>query len=77
MTGATADRFMLQNRGYIKKGYFADLTVFDEEQLKKATPDKTQSFGIEKVFINGKLVLDGESLDKKTLKTSGRALPIK
>ena len=77
MTGATADRFMLQNRGYIKKGYFADLTVFDEERLKNATPDKTQSFGIEKVFINGKPVLDGESIDGQALKTSGRALPIK
>ena len=76
MTGATADRFMLVNRGYIKKGYFADLTVFDEEQLKKATPDKTQSFGIDKVFINGKLVLDGGSLNDEALKTSGRALPV-
>ena len=68
---------MLQNRGYIKKGYFADLTVFDEEQLEKATPDKTQSFGIEKVFINGKLVLDGESINEQALKTTGRALPVK
>ncbi|MDE7083288.1 MAG: amidohydrolase family protein [Clostridia bacterium] len=76
MTGATADRFMLQKRGYVKKGYYADLTVFDETALKKASPDKTQSFGIDKVFINGKLILEGENLDAETLKTSGRALPI-
>ncbi len=32
MTGATADRYMLKNRGYIKEGYYADLTVFDEKE---------------------------------------------
>jgi N-acyl-D-amino-acid deacylase len=32
MTGTTADRYMLKNRGYIKEGYYADLTVFDEKE---------------------------------------------
>lgn len=76
MTGATADRFMMNGRGYIKKGCFADITVFDEEEIKAATPDKEKSFGIEKVFINGKIVLDGDNLDAEALKTAGRALPI-
>ena len=74
MTGASADRFMLKNRGYVKPGYFADLTVFDEEEIRRATPDKTKSFGICSVFINGECVLDGESLNEKALKTSGRVL---
>ena len=76
MTGGIADRFMIPDRGYVKEGYFADLTVFDEKEMRNATPDKTRSFGIEKVFINGKLVLDGEKLDKAALKTTGKALKI-
>ena len=33
MTGATADRFALKGRGYIREGCFADIVVFDEAQL--------------------------------------------
>ena len=36
MTGAIADRFALKDRGYLKEGYFADLTVFDENEIKKS-----------------------------------------
>ena len=54
MTGAIADRYNIPNRGYLKEGYFADLTVFDEEEIKKAIPNQAKSFGIKKVFINGK-----------------------
>ena len=76
MTGATADRFALKERGYVKPGYFADFTVFDEDELRAATPDQTKSFGIEKVFINGELVLDGETMDAEKLKTTGRILTV-
>lgn len=40
MSGAVADRFMLPQRGYIKEGFFADLTVFDENELKTAQTDR-------------------------------------
>ena len=76
MTGAVADRFLLPERGYLKEGYYADLTVFDEDAIRKAVPDQEKSFGIEKVFINGRLVLDGGKLDEEALKTSGRAIRI-
>jgi len=76
MTGALADRYMLPERGYLKEGYYADLTVFDEDALKNGIPDRGQSFGIEKVFINGQLVVDGEELDEEALKTTGRAIPV-
>ncbi|MBR2823700.1 MAG: amidohydrolase family protein [Clostridia bacterium] len=76
MTGAIADRFMIPERGYLKEGYFADLTVFNENELRAATPDQEKPFGIEKVFINGQLVLDGGRLDQEALKTTGRALPV-
>ena len=76
MTGAIADRFMIPGRGYLRAGYYADLTVFDENALKSGKPDQEKSFGIEKVFINGRLVLNGDSLDKDALKTAGRAIRI-
>ena len=76
MTGAIADRFMLQERGYLKEGYYADLTVFDEEKIRRAIPDQEKSFGIEKLFINGKLVLDDGKLDEEALKTTGRAIRV-
>ena len=76
MTGATADRFMIPERGYLKEGYYADITVFNEAELKTATPDQTKSFGIEKVFINGQLVLDGDTMDTDALKTTGAAIAI-
>ena len=76
MTGALADRFMLAGRGYLKEGCFADLTVFDEDAVRRAVPDREASFGIEKVFINGRLVLDGGKLDEEALKTSGRAIRV-
>ena len=74
MTGAVADRFQLPERGYLKPGYYADVTVFNEAAIKAATPDQERSFGIEKVWINGRLVLDGDRLDTDALKTTGRAV---
>ena len=74
MTGAVAERFSLKDRGKIKPGYYADLTVFDEAKLRDGIPDQEQSFGIEKVYINGINVLEGNILDKEALKHSGRAM---
>ena len=76
MTGAIADRFQIRERGYLRPGYYADLTVFDEDALRNGVPDREQPFGIEQVFINGKLVLDKGSLDEEALKTAGRAIRI-
>jgi N-acyl-D-amino-acid deacylase len=76
MTGAIADRFQIRERGYLRPGYYADLTIFDEESLRSGVPDREQPFGIEQVFINGKLVLDHGSLDEAALKTAGRAIRI-
>ena len=74
MTGATAERFNLRKRGYIRPGYYADLTVFCEEELKNAIPNQKKSFGIHRVWINGKAVLNGEALDQELTKTSGKAI---
>ena len=74
MTGASADRFEIKDRGYIRPDYYADLTVFSEDELRDTVPDKKHSFGIRKVMINGKLILDEGTLDEEALKTSGRAI---
>lgn len=74
MTGAVAERFSIKDRGQIKPGYYADLTVFDETKLREALPDQGHSFGIEKVYINGISVLEDNILNTEALKHSGRAM---
>lgn len=74
MTGQVADRFSLKDRGYIKEGYFADITVFNEEILKNEPPDQNKSFGIEKVFINGKQVIEKDTMNEVLLQNAGYAI---
>ena len=76
MTGAVADRFGVKDRGYLKPGCHADLTVFDEEKVRQAVPDQEKSFGIEQVYINGRRVLKDGVLDTGALRTSGRAIRV-
>ena len=76
MTGAVADRFSIPQRGYVKPGYFADLTVFDEAALKNGKPDQSRAFGIERVYVNGNLVLKNEQLDEAAFRRAGRALRV-
>ena len=75
MTGAIADRFALKDRGYIKEGYFADFTIFDEEEIKNASVNGAP-FGIKSVYINGKEVLNQGEIDKTTTQTCGRAIRV-
>jgi len=76
MTGAVADRFGIFNRGYIREGYFADITIFDEEELKTTLPDQLKPFGIKKVFVNGKIILDNDNIDYKKFRNAGRAIRV-
>lgn len=74
MTGAVADRFSLKERGYIQPGCYADITVFNESELRNGQPDPKQSFGIEKVYINGVNVLNNNTIDTDAIKHSGKAM---
>ena len=67
MSGAVADRFGLRDRGYVRPGAFADLTVFSEAELLAGEEDRGHSFGVEKVFINGHKVLDGGCIAPEAL----------
>jgi N-acyl-D-aspartate/D-glutamate deacylase len=66
MTGATAERYQLKERGFLKKGYAADITVFDWQKVKDnntVTETDRAPSGIEAVFINGRQVKKDGQVD--------------
>ena len=62
MTGATVDRFGIRERGYLKPGYKADLTVIDLKNISvnEKKPDAKPG-GIVHVYVNGNPVLENGS----------------
>ena len=59
MTGLTAKNFGLKDRGVIREGAYADLTLFDAEQVDEAASYDhpiAPSRGIETVIVNGVVV---------------------
>lgn len=64
MTSLPAETFNLKDRGMIKEGFYADITVFDYEKINDMATFKEpykKSEGIAYVFVNGKLaVKEGE-----------------
>ncbi|MGL6105141.1 N-acyl-D-amino-acid deacylase family protein [Romboutsia sp.] len=64
MSGATANRFNIEKRGYIKKGYYADLVIFDENEIGPSIySDEGKPQGIKSVIINGKqVVINGNAV---------------
>ena len=63
ITSLPAQRERLQDRGLLKPGYFADVTVFDPATIQdRATyQSPTQlSVGIKFVFVNGRLAFEGD-----------------
>ena len=62
MSGATAQRLGLQDRGLLREGLFADIAVFDPNEISdRATFSEPHQYavGIEYVLVNGVLVVDG------------------
>ena len=60
MTGATAERFGLTDRGRLAQGQPADITVFDWENVRDNTTTTETSAaptGIDYVFVNGKKII--------------------
>lgn len=58
MTGMSARRFKLAERGLLQAGYYADVVVFDPQQVRDAaTFEHPEQFseGIERVWVNGVL----------------------
>jgi N-acyl-D-amino-acid deacylase len=62
MTGATAERFGIGDRGTLAEGKAADITVFDGQEVRdNTTPQQTDAppAGIEYVFVNGRKIMGG------------------
>ena len=75
VTGTPADRFGLNKRGYLKKGFYADVVVFNPETLiDTATYDDPIQYpvGISHVLVNGAIAVSGS---KCTGKLNGYSIP--
>lgn len=58
MTGMAADRFMISERGRLKEGFFADITIFDEKTIGPGVSDESRPNGISLVLVNGAIVVE-------------------
>ncbi|MBA3066065.1 amidohydrolase family protein [bacterium] len=62
MTSLPAEKFRLNNRGRIKKGFAADIAVFREERFcDKSSVENPHAYaeGLDCLFVNGKLSISG------------------
>lgn len=79
MSHAVADCFDIENRGYIREGYFADLVMVDLNQSKKITKDNIlfkcgwsplENFNmpasVSRTFVNGNIVYEKEAIVETT-----------
>jgi len=73
-TGATADMYRIERRGYLRPGYHADVVVFDPVRYAPRADyvnPRVPSVGVSALFVNGRLALsDG----KPTGEAPGRVL---
>jgi N-acyl-D-amino-acid deacylase len=61
MTSLPAQKMGITKRGLLKKDYFADIVIFDEQKINDCSSFENPyqySTGVEYVVINGKLVVD-------------------
>lgn len=74
MTSMPAQKMGLEKRGALKKGYFADLVIFDPSTISDQatyTQPKQYPKGIDYVIVNGRVVIDH---DKHTGELPGKIL---
>lgn len=61
LTSLPAEHLKIRNRGWLKQGYYADIVIFDPENVQdKATFENPHQYaeGVEHVFVNGVQVLE-------------------
>ena len=64
MSGASAQRLGLRDRGLLREGSFADIAVFDPDRVRDmATFDDPHQYavGVDYVLVNGVVVVSGGS----------------
>jgi N-acyl-D-amino-acid deacylase len=74
MTGMPATRVGLRDRGFLREGMFADITVFDPQSvIDRATFEMSNQYpqGIQYVVVNGQISVDG---GRRTSALAGRPL---
>ena len=74
MTGMPAKRVGLRDRGLLREGMFADITIFDPNSvIDRATFEAPNQYpeGIPYVIVNGQLSVDG---GKRTAALAGRPI---
>jgi len=71
MTGATAERFRIRDRGVIEAGKFADLVVFDLANLAFTEGKDAPPKGIELVLVNGRTVVRNGIVDPVAALSAG------
>lgn len=80
LSGRSATRFQIPERGYLRENYFADLVVFDPERITDHATlhnPRQLSTGIEHVLVNGcPIISAGEPLEIASEKLPGRSLKI-
>jgi N-acyl-D-amino-acid deacylase len=67
MTTMPANRLGFPDRGYIKEGYVADITIFDPETIQdnsKFTDPHHYPTGVEYVLVNGQVALENGDVTK-------------
>lgn len=72
MTGMAAERFMIKERGLLKEGYYADITVFDEKKIGPGKSEDGRPEGINIVIVNGAVVVNNGTFTGKN--SDGRLL---
>jgi len=77
LTSLPAQILGLKNRGQIRKGYFADLLLFDPKTVNRGNKHRvfdlpggaarlhTDAIGVKAVWVNGQLVADHKGLLKQ------------
>ena len=74
MTGMNADKIGIKDRGRLRQGLWADVTIFDSNRvIDRATFDNPHQYpvGIQYVIVNGVVTLDA---DRHTGALAGRVL---
>ena len=74
MTSMNADKIGVSDRGRLKEGLFADVTIFDQDRvIDRATFENPHQFpvGIEYVIVNGQVTIDK---GRHTAALAGRVL---
>ena len=74
MTGRPAAKLGLSDRGLLREGYYADVTLFDRGTVKDAATFQdphAYPTGIAHVIVNGTVIVDGRDFHAKA---AGRVL---